>query len=147
MIEGNEITHTITGDFLANDEVAILVPTMKGILKEGTYDSYLEVLVDDRVFIPLELKINFEESVKVVAEAVERKSKKNVKASASLVSSTNILKSKVKENLKTEHKLVHPAKQRRDKKIIEVKNQNKKDTKFTEQDIIELVRKIRQKTN
>ena len=45
MIENDEITYTINGDFLKNNEVAILVPPMKGVLNEGTYDSYLEVLV------------------------------------------------------------------------------------------------------
>ena len=47
MIEGKDISHSIQGNFLPNDEVSITVPPMKGILKEGNYNSYLEVFVDD----------------------------------------------------------------------------------------------------
>ena len=53
MIENKDISHVVVGEFLPNDEVSIVIPPMKDILKEGTYDSYLEVLIDDRVFINL----------------------------------------------------------------------------------------------
>ena len=122
MIENDDMSFSMQGDFLPNDEVSIVIPPLKGILKEGSYDSYLEVLVDDRVFIPLEMKINFEESVKVVAEAVKRKKRKPLTASASLVSA-NIKKSNNKINKKDvikeeseEIKSIHPAKKRRDKR-------------------------------
>ena len=121
MIENEDMSFSMQGDFLPNDEVSIVIPPLKGILKEGSYDSYLEVLVDDRVFIPLEIKINFEQSVKVMAETVKRKKRKPLKASASLVS-TNIKNSNNKNKRKViidekpikEEKSIHPAKKRRD---------------------------------
>ncbi len=121
MIENEDMSFSMQGDFLPNNEVSIVVPPLKGILKEGNYDSYLEVLVDDRVFIPLELQINFEQSVKVMAETVKRKKRKPLKASASLVS-TNVKKPSNKEDKKVimkeetieENRSVHPAKKRRD---------------------------------
>ena len=144
MIENNDITHTITGDFLKNNEVAILIPPMKGLVSEGTYDSYLEVLVDDRVFIPLEMQINFEESVMVVAETISRKSKPKFSASASLVSSRQT--KKIDESEKPVIKATHPAKVRRDKRLEEVRNSNKKENTYSEKDIMDLVRKIRNKS-
>jgi hypothetical protein len=113
------------GDFLPNNEVSIVVPKLKGILREGNYDSYLEVLVDDRVFIPLEMQIDFEESVKVMAETVKRKKRKAVTASASLVSA-NVKKRDNKEGRKVimeeepieESKMIHPAKVRRDARKV-----------------------------
>lgn len=125
MIENDDMSFSMQGDFLPNSEVSIVVPPLKGILKEGTYDSYLEVLVDDRVFIPLEMEINFEQTVKVMAETVKRKKRKVLKASASLVS-TNIKNNNNKESRKVimdvqpieENKSIHPAKKRRDARKI-----------------------------
>jgi hypothetical protein len=125
MIENEDMSFSMQGDFLPNNEVSVIVPKLKGILKEGNYDSYLEVLVDDRVFIPLEMKIDFEESVKVMAESVKRKKRKPVKASASLVSA-NVKKNENNESRKVimdeglveEAKSIHPAKKRRDARKV-----------------------------
>lgn len=125
MIENEDISFSMQGEFLPNNEVSILVPPLKGILKEGKYDSYLEVLVDDRIFVPLEMKINFEQSVKVVAENANRKIRKPISASANLISS-NIKKNNnkektrisLKEEVNEEIKVVHPAKKRRDQRKV-----------------------------
>lgn len=143
MIENEDMSFSMQGDFLPNNEVAIVVPPLKGILKEGSYDSYLEVLVDDRVFIPLEMKINFEESVKVMAETVGRKKRTPVKASASLVSA-GIKKVDNKEGRKVimeeepveESKSIHPAKKRRDERKV-----------VTGDDINSMVSALRKKLN
>tara|TARA_A100001011_G_scaffold302454_1_gene316156 strand:- start:1848 stop:2369 length:522 start_codon:yes stop_codon:yes gene_type:complete len=139
MIEGSEMTHSIQGDFQPDNEVVIVIPPMKTILKEGNYDCYLEVLVDDRVFIPLEMKMNFENSVKVVAESVNKR-KKSIKASATLVSSKT-RRSKVNEEIKEEKDIkaetFHPAKRRYEEK--------KSREKISEKDIMSLVDKIRKK--
>lgn len=143
MIENEDMSFSMQGDFLPNNEVAIVVPPLKGILKEGSYDSYLEVLVDDRVFIPLEMKINFEESVKVMAETVKRKKRTPVKASASLVSA-GVKKVDNKEGRKVimeeepieESRSIHPAKKRRDERKV-----------VTGDDINSMVSALRQKLN
>ena len=143
MIENEDMSFSMQGDFLPNNEVAIVVPPLKGILKEGSYDSYLEVLVDDRVFIPLEMKINFEESVKVMAETVKRKKRTPVKASASLVSA-GVKKNDNKEGRKVimeeepieESRVIHPAKKRRDARKV-----------VTGDDINSMVNELRRKLN
>ena len=141
MIENEDISFSMQGDFLPNDEVSIIVPPLKGILKEGSYDSYLEVLVDDRVFIPLEMKIDFEQSIKVVAENVKRKKRTPVKASASLVSA-NVKKLENNQSRNVtmddekidESKMIHPAKKRRDARKV-----------VTGSDINDMVKKLRKK--
>lgn len=143
MIENDDMSLSMQGDFLENNEVSIVIPPLKGMLKEGNYDSYLEVLVDDRVFIPLEMQINFEQSVKVMAETVKRKKRKPIKASASLVSA-NIKKNNNKEDKKDiinndiidENKTVHPAKKRRDARKV-----------VTGNDINSMVEALRSKIN
>lgn len=143
MIENEDMSFSMQGDFLPGNEVSIIVPPLKGILKEGSYDSYLEVLVDDRVFIPLEMKITFEESVKVMAETVKRKKRKPVSASASLVSA-NVKKDDNKEGRKVimeeepieETKSIHPAKKRRDDRKV-----------VTGDDINSMVNALRKKIN
>jgi len=145
MIENEDMSFSMQGDFLPNNEVAIVIPPLKGILKEGKYDSYLEVLVDDRVFIPLEMKINFEESIKVVAESKFQKKKKRLNASASLVktktrnNTENIKKEFVSESIE-ENSIpisVHPAKRRRDERT----------KKLTDTDILKMISKVKSKKN
>ena len=87
MIEGPEMSYTFPGTVDDRGEVTVVIPSMDKILKEGTYKSDLEVIVDDRIFKPLSLSVNFEKTVKVTAEAVvPKKRSPKVSASASLVS-------------------------------------------------------------
>jgi len=75
-------------------EVEITIPSLKHVLKEGEYDMTLEVIVDDKYFAPLTIKGNFENSIKVTAEAVVRTKKPKVKASATLIESPRVKNSK-----------------------------------------------------
>lgn len=145
MIENEDMSFSMQGDFLPNNEVSIIVPPLKGILKEGDYDSYLEVLVDDRVFIPLEMKINFEQSIKVVAESKSQKKKKRLNASASLVKTKtrNTVKKSSSEvfnesiDNQESPKSIHPAKRRRDERI----------QKLSDTDILKMISKAKSKKN
>ena len=75
--------------------VSVVVPALKGIMSEGASRAKLEVIVDDKFFVPLELDMRFVQPVTVKAEVVSHgrassvpvavKSKKPVVAS--LVSS------------------------------------------------------------
>lgn len=51
-------------------EIAVDVPSLKGMLREGLYNTRLEVIVDDRVFTPLQMQANLKPAIKV--EAVVR---------------------------------------------------------------------------
>ena len=52
---------------MASDEIHFLVPSLKNILKEGSTSARLEVFIDDRRFVPLDLVVNLKKSVKVEA--------------------------------------------------------------------------------
>ena len=69
----------------SGEEVSVTLPPLDHVLKEGTYDMTLEVVVDDRFFEPLKLQGAFEKRLKVTAESVSVKTKPKVKTSASLV--------------------------------------------------------------
>ena len=138
MIENDDMTFSMQGDFLPNNEVSIVVPPLKGIIREGKYDTYLEVLVDDKVFIPLEMKINFEQSIKVVAESKSQKKKPRLSAKASLIDTKTRRNEseKIKRNFiedVIEEKYTYPAKKRRDERI----------KKVSKNDIIEMINKAK----
>ena len=86
------------------DEVNVVLPPLTHVLKEGTYNMALEVIVDDKYFRPLTLAGNFEKSVVVMAEAVVRKKRKKPTATASLVSKgkgkKKLRNTPMKENLR-----------------------------------------------
>jgi len=51
--------------------VQFLLPVLKDKLKEGLYQSRVEVLIENRYFAPVQFNINFKKAVKVVAEAIQ----------------------------------------------------------------------------
>ena len=87
MLENDDLQYGFKGTETSDGEISIFIPPLKSLLKEGVYDTHLEVVVDDRIFIPLEMKINFEKSVSVTAESVSRSKRKKLAASAVLVDS------------------------------------------------------------
>ncbi len=104
MLEKNDFSYVFNGDVSTDGEVSVSIPTMKSNLTEGNYQAHLEVLVDDRIFVPLTFNANFKQSVKVTAEAVTRKQKTKMKASASIVSApkkASVIAEEKKESNKT----------------------------------------------
>lgn len=94
------------------DEVAVTLPPLDHIIKEGTYDMTLEVVVDDRFFEPLKLQGAFEKRLKVTAEAVTVRSKPKVRTSASLVEVKKKSKpAKVQVNNRSKEKVIRETKQ------------------------------------
>ena len=90
MLEHEDLQYGFKGVETPDGEISVFIPPLKTMLKEGIYDTHLEVVVDDRIFIPLEMKINFEKSVSVTAESVVRPKRRSVSASAVLVDSPNV---------------------------------------------------------
>lgn len=74
VIEGTRgINLSFEGEASGGD-VTVEVPSLKGLIKEGVYDTRLEVIIDDRIFVPLEMKAAIKPSIKV--EAVIKTSRK-----------------------------------------------------------------------
>jgi hypothetical protein len=46
------------------------IPRLSGRIKEGTYQSSVEVLIDNRYFAPVQFELRFKQPIKVTAEAV-----------------------------------------------------------------------------
>lgn len=127
VLEGPEMSMIFEGT-QQDGELVVVVPELVNVLKEGTYDSHLEVLIDDRIFVPLEMKTKFERSIKVTAEAVVRKPKvkQKVKASATLVESNPV---------------VNMFNKRKKKEVLE----NKDNNVVTDKDIQNLLNALRRK--
>ena len=110
------------------DEVSVTLPPLDHILKEGSYDMTLEVVVDDRFFEPLKLQGEFEKRLKVTAESITVRAKPKVKTSASLVEVKNNKKAKVNVLNKTKKRVVNETKKQR--------------REFSDEDILNLINKI-----
>ena len=113
----------------SGDEVSVTLPPLDHVIKEGTYDMTLEVVVDDRFFEPLKLQGEFEKRLKVTAESVTVRSKPKVKTSASLVEIKNNKKAKVNVSNKTNKRVVNETKRQR--------------REFSDEDILNLINKIK----
>jgi hypothetical protein len=84
VFEGKNLSYAFSGQQAGQGEVSFQIPSMKNMLKEGTYRANLEVMIDDRYFSPLSFDALFEESVKVTAESVSRPVQKKVGVTASI---------------------------------------------------------------
>ena len=113
------------------DEVAVTLPPLDHIIKEGIYDMTLEVVVDDRFFEPLKLQGAFEKRLKVTAEAVTVRAKPKVKTSASLVEVNRKSKpATVKVNNRKKERVIRERKQ-----------------SFTDKDILNIIKRLSQEKN
>ena len=131
MLESKTMSLAFEGQS-TGDEVSVTLPPLDHIIKEGTYDMTLEVVVDDRYFEPLKLQGDFEKRLKVTAEAVTVKSKAKVRTSASLVEvkkKNNTAKVSVNNNS-------------RNKVIAETKKKN-----LTDKDIMDLIKQLTRGSN
>lgn len=67
------MSYVFSGKYTSSNEVEVIIPAMKGRLPEGTYKTKLEVIMEDRYFVPLTCDAEFKLSRKIVAEVVQRK--------------------------------------------------------------------------
>jgi len=69
-----------------NGEISVIIPEMTKSLAEGTYASRLEVIVDDRIFIPLVMQAELKKSLKVEAKVNNIRRRIAPKIQASIIS-------------------------------------------------------------
>ena len=86
--ETGDVAFMFNGQPIGDDVVAFNMPILKDKIKEGTYLSRIEVLVENRYFTPVQFQINFKKTVRVVAESIKiapRKVPQEIKVSAASV--------------------------------------------------------------
>ena len=130
MLESKDMSLAFEGQS-TGEEVSVTLPPLDHILKEGNYDMTLEVVVDDRFFEPLKLQGTFEKRLKVTAESVTVRSKPKVKTSASLV------EVKKKNNRPASVSVSNSTRRKRN-----VVSESKRKKEFTDQDIMNLIKKL-----
>ena len=95
VLEGKKgFSLTFPGTPADGGEIEVVVPPLKSMLAEGTYNARLEVVVDDRLFVPLELTTTLKHSVKVEAAIQTRRRPKKARVAASVLSETPTSKPK-----------------------------------------------------
>lgn len=67
-----------------SDEINFLIPSLKGIMTEGSAQARLEVYIDDRRFVPLDMVVDLKKSIKVEAVVKTTRVQKSPKVSAIL---------------------------------------------------------------
>lgn len=88
--EGNDVSYMFLGEPTGEDgNIRFKIPKSVN-LKEGTYPSHIDVLIDNKRFVPSKFNIEFKKSIEVFAEAVSvsqrKKSQDQVSVSAMPVS-------------------------------------------------------------
>lgn len=109
--ESNDLHYAFPGSFIGGDEVKVNIPPMNGKISEGEYNAKLEVIVEDKYFVPLSFDAKFEITTKVVAEIVAHKEglktnniQKEKKPKTQIKESENFVKASFVESKNTKHK-------------------------------------------
>lgn len=69
--EADDVSYMFNGYPVGDDVVQFKLPVMKGKLKEGSYLSRVEVMVENRYFAPITFNINLKQTIRVVAESIK----------------------------------------------------------------------------
>ena len=72
MLETNNFSLVFPAKSLPDGDISISIPPLENIIPEGRYVGSLEVIIDDKVFTPIQIQTDFKKSVNVVAEVVTR---------------------------------------------------------------------------
>jgi len=88
LIEADGFSLGFDATSMSDGEIAVIIPPLENMISEGVYNGTLEVIIDDKVFTPIELQADFKKSVSVVAEVVTRR-RKETTVSVSPVISVN----------------------------------------------------------
>tara|TARA_B100000123_G_C25641102_1_gene388849 strand:+ start:252 stop:746 length:495 start_codon:yes stop_codon:yes gene_type:complete len=121
IIEGPKGINLSFAGTTSKGEVFVEVPSLKGIVKEGTYDTRLEVIVDDRIFVPLQLEALIKQSVKVEAAVRTSRKSKPTMVTASVLGSKKekpVVETSVKN--KTQKKVSQTAPKRTKNSVPEL---------------------------
>ena len=86
LIESDRFSLFFPAKSSSRNEVTVLVPPLDNVISEGNYVSSLEVIIDDKVFKPMNINTEFKKTVSVVAEVVQRTSKSAGPTVSSVVS-------------------------------------------------------------
>lgn len=112
--EGKDMSYMFNGYGTGEDEVVqFTLPKMDSRLVEGLYASRVEVMIDNKYFVPLQFYLNFKKSINVVAESIQvapKTARQELKVSATPVvakpasqpSQASIVKFEQKPNVKTQ---------------------------------------------
>jgi hypothetical protein len=85
--ENNDISYIFNGESTGEqDMVQFITPVMNKFLKEGAYHSHIEVIVDNRHFMPVDFDMNFKKTMKVQAQSMQRIDKKQKQPSVTVES-------------------------------------------------------------
>tara|TARA_Y100000310_G_scaffold342477_1_gene445920 strand:+ start:1664 stop:2125 length:462 start_codon:yes stop_codon:yes gene_type:complete len=117
IIEGKDMSYAFNAS-ANNNSVTVDIPILQECLKEGVYDSKLEVIIGDRYFTPLKTNVEFKRSLKVTAESVSINKK--------LITDSNEPTNSVSETPEMTVKIVsHTPKKVTDKEIVTLKQKFK----------------------
>lgn len=104
--ESKDIDFMFAGSSVGYDDaIKFDVPSMKSKLKEGIYKSKVEVLVDNKYFVPVEFNINFKKTVQVVAESFQVINKQEKKSEISVSAIPIVVKKEKQHEVVAEKKL------------------------------------------
>jgi len=138
MLEGKDFSYAFRGQQTSAGEVSFIIPALKSTLKEGNYRADLEVVVDDRHFVPLSFDASFETSIKVTAESISRPIQKSVGVTASIVAASRPSENRIIENTSASADRKKDTAQRQAKTNDTIGEMNGK--KITVEDLRRLIR-------
>lgn len=145
--ESNDVDFMFSGSPLGHDDaIKFDVPSMKSKLKEGLYKSKVEVLVDNKYFVPVEFNINFKKTVQVVAESFQVLNKQEKKKEISVSAIPIVVKKEKQHSSPVEENKTEQPKQKfmtlQEKFGKKIQHSDESKDKSNDEDLLMSIRKL-----
>jgi len=82
MVIGNNALSICLPAVQEGEDYRVTIPEMKNVLEAGDYEASLEVILDNKFFVPWDSILTFDKEVKVEAAPVVRNAKPQMKVTA-----------------------------------------------------------------
>ena len=112
MVIGNKVLSVCLPALKEGEDYTVTIPEMKNVLESGDYEASLEVILDNKFFVPWESTITFDKEVKVEAAPGVKKPKPTMKVTAKPV-----IKEQKKKGLQIINDLPRRKKKRTKKRL------------------------------
>lgn len=113
--ESNDMAYSFRGS-VVDGAVQFIVPPLQNKLNEGVYNSHLEVVIENKLLIPIEFQADFSITTKVQVESIRVENKATQIKNAPVSAAAKLLKTEIpKQRIETKivekkHADVSPAK-------------------------------------
>lgn len=98
--ESNDMAYSFRGS-VVDGAVQFIIPPLQNKLQEGLYDSHLEVVIENKLLIPIEFQADFSITTKIQVESIKVENKSAQIKNVPITAAAKLLKTEKQKEVET----------------------------------------------